>query len=116
MRDDQGVFLYARCYNKSDAWSLREVMGMKEALLWVISRCLNHCIIETDSQILIDACNGGPGESYFGTIVRDCIYLLKHINPVCVRFIYRSANSVTHEIAKTAYSVSETLLCILSMY
>ena len=81
-------------------------MGMKEALLWVLSRRLNYCVIETDSQILVDVCNGGPGKSCFGTIVHDSIYLLKHINPVCVRFIYRSANSVAHEIAKAAYSVS----------
>ena len=107
MRDDQGVFLGARCCNISGAWSPREAeaMRMKEVLLWVLSRRLNHCVIETDSQILVDACNGGPGESYFSIIVRDCIYLLKHINPVCVRFIYRSANSVAHEIAKTVYYV-----------
>lgn len=60
----------------------------------MISQRMNHCIIESDSKILVDACNGGLGEAYFGTFVKDCIQLWKHINPVLVRFVYRSANGV----------------------
>lgn len=52
------------------------------------------------------ACNGKPGEAFFGTIVLDCIQLLKHINPVLVEFVYRSANSVAHLLAKVTYSMS----------
>lgn len=70
------------------------------------SRRLRHCLIETDCKVLVDACNGGPGEAYFGTIVKECTQLLKHINPVLVRFIYRSANRVAHKVAKAAYSMS----------
>ena len=66
-----------------------------------------HCIIESDSQVLVNACKGSPGEAIFGTIVGDCIQILKHINPVLVRFVYLSANNVAHTLVKATYSMSE---------
>lgn len=30
------------------------------------------CVFETDSKLLVDACNGSPGQSYFHSIVREC--------------------------------------------
>lgn len=109
MRDSQGVFLGARCGRIVGAWSPREAeaIAMKEALSWVISRRKHQCIMETDSRVLVQACNGQTGEAMFGTLVDDCIHLLKHINPVLVKFTYRSANSVAHDLARAAYSMSE---------
>lgn len=80
---------------------------MNEAFSWVLTRRNQRCIMETDSQVLVAACNGGPGEAIFGVIVDDCIKLLKHINSVLIRFAYRSANSVTYALAKVTYSMSE---------
>ena len=40
-----------------------------------------------------------------GTIIVDCIQLLKHLNAVLLQFAYRSANSVAHVLAKAAYSM-----------
>lgn len=74
---------------------------------WVLAYRQSYCIIETDSKVIVDACTGGKGESYFGTIMNNCIELLKHINPVLVRFVYRSANNVAHELAKAAFSMSD---------
>lgn len=109
LRNSQGAFMGARSCKVEGAWTPREAeaIGMKEALSWMIARKIDHCIIETDSQILAAACTGEPGLDLFGTIVGDCIQLLKHINPVLVKFVYRSANSVAHELAKAAYSMSE---------
>ncbi|KAL8119749.1 hypothetical protein AgCh_017015 [Apium graveolens] len=109
MRDSQGLFLGARCCRLQGAWSPREAeaIGMKEALSWVIARRNHHCIIESDAQVLVAACNGKPGVAIFGTIVDDCNQLLKHINPVLVKFVYRSANSVAHALAKASYSMSD---------
>lgn len=58
------------------------------------------CIIKTDSQVLVAACNGRPGESMFGTLVDDCIQLMNHISPVLVSFSYGSGNNVAHVLAK----------------
>lgn len=72
----------------------------------MLTRWNQQCIMVTDSQMLAEACNGRPGEAIFGIIVQDCVNLLKHINPVLVRFVYRSTNNVAHTLAKAAYSMS----------
>ncbi|KAL8106740.1 hypothetical protein AgCh_023486 [Apium graveolens] len=67
LRDAPGLFVGAKCCKMSERWTPSEAqaLAMKEALLWVISRWLDHCIIETDFKLLVDACNGGPAETYF---------------------------------------------------
>ncbi|XP_074359672.1 uncharacterized protein LOC141699722 [Apium graveolens] len=109
IRDENSRFVAARGKKIAGAWKAREAeaIGLKEALSWVIDRGYKQCVIETDSYALAAACNGRPGEALFGTIVMDCIQLLKHINQVLVVFIYRSANSVVHRLAKAAYFMSD---------
>ncbi|XP_074374874.1 uncharacterized protein LOC141716414 [Apium graveolens] len=109
IRDSQGIFLGGRCCRIVEAWSPKEAEAivMKEALSGVISQKKQRCIMETDSRVLVQACNGQPGEAIFSTLVEDCLHLLKHINPVLVKFTYRSANSVTHALARVTYSRSE---------
>lgn len=56
-------------------------------------------------KVLADSCNGKPGEAYFGTIVTDCLELIKHIDHVLVSFVYRSVNTVAHLLPKATYSM-----------
>lgn len=109
IRDSQGQFLGARSRRIRGAWQPREAeaIGLKEALSWVIDQGYSHCIFETDSAPLAAACNGSPGNAYFGALVGDCLHLLKHINPVLVVFAYRSTNRVAHALAKASYSLSD---------
>ncbi|KAL8095164.1 hypothetical protein AgCh_036571 [Apium graveolens] len=67
LRDAQGRFLGARSCRKAGAWTPREAeaIGMKEALSWMLTWKHNHCVVETDSKNLVDACNGRRGEAYF---------------------------------------------------
>ena len=37
-------------------------------------------------------------------IIEDCIDILKHFEQVLVMFVYRSANTAAHLLAKAAYS------------
>lgn len=64
---------------------------------------MSHCVFKTDSKNLADACND---KAYFGTIVSDCIFLMKHIDHVLVKFVFRSANMLAHVLAKATYSMS----------
>lgn len=98
----------ARCCRVVGAWNSKEAeaLSLKEALSWIIALQYDHCVFETDSRCLAMACNENPGEDYFGTIVVDCIQLLKHISSVLVEFVYRSANSAAHVLAKAAYFMS----------
>lgn len=110
IRDDQARFVAARGKRIAGAWKAREAeaIGLKEALSWVIDKGYTHCIFETDSYVLAAACNGNAGEAFFGTIVRDCMHFFQHVKPVLVTFIYRSANSAAHVLAKAVYSMPDT--------
>ncbi|XP_074325881.1 uncharacterized protein LOC141663935 [Apium graveolens] len=106
IRDSQGQFLYARNRRIVGAWQPREAeaISLREAMTWVKELNFTYCVFETDCKALAEACNGKPGEAYFGTIVLEYVYLLKHINHMLVEFIYRSANNVAHELVKATYS------------
>ncbi|KAL8116449.1 hypothetical protein AgCh_022809 [Apium graveolens] len=84
-----------------------EAIAMKDALTWIIALQYEKCVLETDSKMLGLTCNGSIDASFFGTLVDDCVYLSKHINHVLVQFEYKSANKVTHELARTTYSMSD---------
>ena len=127
VRDDRGCFVGARCLKIAGAWKLREAedIGLKEALSWVIAQGYTHCVFETDSYALADACNGSPRRALFGTIVMDCVHLIKHINPVLVKFVYHYANIVAHVLAQATCSMTDIgewyvtphnfLMCVLEL-
>lgn len=81
---------------------------MKEALSWIIEMQFDKCIVETDSKLLVQACNGAMDDSFFGTLVDDCVQLSKHINHVLIQFVYRYVNRVAHELARATYFMSDT--------
>lgn len=109
IRDHNGAFLATICKKVEGAWRPREAeaMAIKEALSWIIKLQYQKCIVETDARTLVQACKRDPEESFFGTIVGDCTRLLKHINEVLIQFAFRSANSVAHNLARAAYSMSD---------
>ncbi|XP_074377393.1 uncharacterized protein LOC141718921 [Apium graveolens] len=103
----KGSLVAARCSQVEGSWSPREAeaISLKEALSWVKELELKCCVFEIDSKVLVLACNGQGGESYFHIITFDCIKLLKHFDHVLVEFVYWSANRVVHELAKAAHSM-----------
>lgn len=98
----------ALCKKIEGVWRPKEAeaIAMKEALSWIIALQYEKCVIETDSKMLVQACNGAMDYSFFGTLVDDCVHLSKHINHVLIQFVYRSANRVAHELARATYSMS----------
>lgn len=75
IRDDHGRFVGARGLKIAGAWKPREAeaIGLREALSWIIACGYMHCVFETNSYLLVDACNGNPGRALFRTIVIDCV-------------------------------------------
>ena len=108
IRDERGRFLRAMSNVVHGNVQPREAeaIGLKEALTWTKHRRQKKCIFECDTKLLVDAVNGEGGNTYFHSIVDDCIDLIKHFDEVLVVFAHRSANSVAHELARAAYSKS----------
>lgn len=107
IRDERGKFLRARSNVVQGGLQPREAeaIGLKEALSWTKNWRQNKCIFECDAKLLVDAMNGG-GNSFFHTIVEDCIDIIKHFDEVLVVFVHRSANIVAHNLARAAYFMS----------
>lgn len=104
VRDVDGKLLMAKSSRYEGLLPPREAeaLGLKEALSWMKGRNYRKCVFEMDSKILADACKKAHGNSYFHTIVIDCIDLFKHFEEVLVVFIHRSANDAAHLLAKAA--------------
>ena len=108
VRDSTGKFLRARnnlMYGTSqvreaEAWSL------KETIEWVKSWRTTKCIFESDAKLLVDAFQVDRGRSNFDTIVEACSDNLKHFEEVLIVFASQSANSIAHELARAAHSMS----------
>ncbi|KAL8094866.1 hypothetical protein AgCh_036398 [Apium graveolens] len=108
IRDADGGFVSAMCKPVAGIWMPREAeaISLKEVLSWTKQQRYTRCVFETDSKILADAYNGRRGNSYFHTIVNDCLELSKHFENVLVQFVHRSANGVAHLLARASHSES----------
>lgn len=109
IRNEAGEFQRAR--NQKIIASLlfreAEAVSLKEALSWIKNLGFKKCIFESDATVLVDACQGDRGRSYFYSIVLDCIELFKHFDDVQIEFVYRSANGVAHMLVRAACSMSD---------
>lgn len=108
IKNENGDFVGARASRKSVWLQPREAeaVGLKEALAWVKQLGFKKCIFETDAKMVVDACKGTQGRSYFHTIVLDCVESFKHFDAVLVEYVHRSANVVAHTLAKATLSMS----------
>ena len=109
IRSDQGDFVQA-CTRRFDSLLQpreAEAISLREALSLVKELGFKNCVFETDAKQLDDACNGVHGESYFHTIVLDCVDYCKHFENVLVKFVHRSVNVVAHKLARATSSMSD---------
>ncbi|XP_074377663.1 uncharacterized protein LOC141719179 [Apium graveolens] len=111
IRDENGEFLRAMCKQETGMWQVREAeaISLREVMSWTKRHGFSKCEFETDSKLLADAFNGGQGNSYFYSIVNECIELSKHFQHVLVQFVHRSANVVAHSLARVSHSESGLL-------
>ncbi|XP_074342485.1 uncharacterized protein LOC141680056 [Apium graveolens] len=105
VRDVDGGFIGARNHRVPVSMQHRETeaVSLKEALSWIKQTGYMYCIFETDAKLIADACKELKGIAYFHTIVSDCLKLFKHFENVLFDFVSRSANGVTHKLARATH-------------
>ncbi|XP_060968285.1 uncharacterized protein LOC133035872 [Cannabis sativa] len=109
-RDSLGrlVDLKAKYHGGNYPAKVVEALGIKEALSWLKDKELNQVEIETNSMVTVQAIFSNQHMTFaFGLIVNDCKSLLSFLNNVNVRFIRRSANRVTHFVARRSRFFSD---------
>ncbi|KAK6128265.1 hypothetical protein DH2020_037992 [Rehmannia glutinosa] len=85
-----------------------EAISFREALSWIKNRFKDVVMsVETDSLCVIQAIWGKAfSNSYFSTVIGDCINMLRELPLVSCVFVRRSVNRVAHGLAKAMDSMS----------
>lgn len=86
-RDANKHFIIARSSRHKEMMQPREAetISLKEVLSWVKMKNVKKYIFESDSQLLVKAWRGTRGNSYFNTIVLNCIELFQHFDDVLIK-------------------------------
>ncbi|XP_074352699.1 uncharacterized protein LOC141691846 [Apium graveolens] len=108
LRNKAGAFIRTRSKRISISMQTREAetIALKEALTWIKKLGIKKCIFETDSKLLVDACEGVQGRSFFHTIVLNCVQLFKHFEEVPVQFVYEYADVAAHTLVRATLFMS----------
>lgn len=108
LRDDHGNFVAGcggRLMGALDA-RVAEMLAFREALSWLKNMAYQDVYVELDSLIVVEAIRSKASDnSYFGTIIADCLEILKYLRSIGVYFIRRSSNLAAHAIARVASSL-----------
>ena len=111
VRDSEGHFCGARSvtvfYPLMEP-ALAEAMSLREALSWLKTCSFPSIILELDSLLVVQAIHSSATDrSFFGHVIADCKLLISEINVIKISFVKRSANQVTHCLAKASVFWSE---------
>ena len=112
-RNHDGLLLEARTRIFSGLTNpeIAEAIGVREALSWIKDRNWHHITIETDSLLVVQALRSTIRmDSYFGSIIADCLSILQSLPSVCILFVRRSANMAAHLLARFACSYADRTL------
>ena len=109
-RDSSGAVLEAFFSCKSGLISpeLTEVIGIKEVLSWIKGRKWNSVLLETDSLVIVQVLRSKiPLDSYFGSMISDCLDVWKSLPFVDIIFVKRSANKTAHSLARFSCCIAD---------
>lgn len=100
-----------RVYNGLINPELAEATDVRETLSWLKDRNWHHVTIETNSLLVAQALrNNICMDSYFGSIISDCLSILQTLPSVYILLVRRSANKAAHLLAHLACSYADRIL------
>ncbi|KAL6578159.1 hypothetical protein OROMI_010487 [Orobanche minor] len=108
IRDENGAFVAG--YGGSLAGVLdpkiTEALAFRAALSWLKNLQISQVYIELDSLIVVQAFHSKiKYSSYLGSIMSDCVSIVKDLGSYLVYFVKRPANVATHVLARKANSM-----------
>ncbi|XP_060974706.1 uncharacterized protein LOC133039775 [Cannabis sativa] len=109
-RDSTGQILdfIAKYYHGNYKAEVVEALRVKEALSWIKDKGWSKIEVETDSLLTVQAIfSKQQMSSIFGLVTNDCKILLSSSPNISLHFIKRSANRVTHFVARRSRFYSD---------
>ncbi|KAL8521698.1 hypothetical protein ACS0TY_012002 [Phlomoides rotata] len=107
IRNDEGVFVSSRVLHLPQKLRVDEdeTMDLLEALSWIKGLRLDLVIVEVDAKMMHDALKVNTPDDYvFGDFLSACKSILVENPFYHVRLICRSANEITHHLARALQS------------
>ncbi|KAL8121302.1 hypothetical protein AgCh_018147 [Apium graveolens] len=105
----------SRCKEGQISPELAEAVGIKEALSWIKDTQYKVVELETDCLQVVQSIRSSTSSiSYLGRVISECRDLLASLRArnVIFRFVKRSANRVSHYLARYNYSIAERIWMI----
>lgn len=88
--------------------SIAEGLCVREALGWIKGHVMVNVQVETYSLLVAHAINANcKDNSVFGSIIGDCVDMICHAPDLVATHVYKSANRVTHFLARASISKSD---------
>lgn len=91
---------------------LAEAVGIREVLSWIKEVHWCDVDVEADCLQVIQAIRSSiPSFSYLGRVIEECRALLQSLKDknVIIRFVKRSANRVSHYLARYSCSIADRI-------
>lgn len=113
-RDHEGKLVEAisSCKRGRVDPELAEAIGIREALSWIKVKAWPSVVLETDCLTATQAIRcSSINLSYLGRVIDECKHLLSEIDnrKVILKFVKRSANNMTHFIARHSSSIADRI-------
>ena len=105
IRNDNGLIMaaFTQTIPLPTSVEMVEVLAARSALVLAKELCLNQVLLESDSEIIINALsNGGRDSSSYGHILLDIKLLTPAFMGVSFCHSRRQANKVAHRLARSA--------------
>lgn len=112
-RDSNGLVLeaFSKCSSGRIAPELAEAIGVKEALSWIKDRQWKSVLIETDCILIVQSLRSAtPLNSYFGSVITDCLNIWSQVPTVDIVFVKRSTNKAVHSLARSSCFIADRFL------
>lgn len=111
-RDHTGTLVkaFSKCSLGKVSPDFAESIGIREALSWIMKEGLHNAVLETDCLLVVQLIRSSFSSlSYLGRVVQECRDLLASLKSqnLVLRFVKRSANSVSHYLARYSSSLAD---------
>nr|GMD63796.1 uncharacterized protein LOC109155163 [Ipomoea batatas]GMD68708.1 uncharacterized protein LOC109155163 [Ipomoea batatas]GME20595.1 uncharacterized protein LOC109155163 [Ipomoea batatas] len=109
LRDENGSFIAAKCIPWKGNFQVKEaeVIGVRETLSWIKQMDYSHVEVEMDATNVLQEITHPLMFSTTSILIQNIKEIVRSVPQVNFSFVKRSANTVAHELARAACSMSK---------
>nr|GMC88088.1 uncharacterized protein LOC109154289 [Ipomoea batatas] len=108
LRNDTGQFVAAACILGRGLFTPKEAeaMAIREAFSWTKTHGVSRIQVKLNALQIVQSLKHSDDDSSFDLVILDIKDMLRSLNHVDISHVSRTANSVTHSLAREVCSMS----------